>query len=84
VILRWPKTSSIPRFSAPTSGSDNSIGRRPFGPWFCTIVLRGAIKAATRRDRQESLEAAVERDSFAASNLLVDRQAGPEGVWDQA
>lgn len=52
--------------------------RRPFGPWFCTSVLRDAIKAATRRGRHDSLE------SSATSDLLHDRQPGPEALWEQA
>ena len=53
---------------------------RPFGPWFIKVVVNDAIKAASRRERtvryQEGKEDAVA--------LLVDTEAGPEEVAEEA
>jgi RNA polymerase sigma-70 factor (ECF subfamily) len=58
--------------------------RRPFAPWFLTIVLHDAVKAAKRRDRHQSLENIAEDDPGRASSLVLDGQPGPELLWEQA
>jgi RNA polymerase sigma-70 factor (ECF subfamily) len=59
---------------------------RSFGPWFLKSVLRDAIKAAVRRDRHTSLESLVENNDTGPHrpNELVDPDAGPEALWEQA
>jgi RNA polymerase sigma-70 factor (ECF subfamily) len=52
---------------------------RPFGPWFCTAVLRDAIKLVARRARQRSLD----EDSTSDASQLIDPGAGPEAIWER-
>lgn len=53
--------------------------RRPFAPWFLTIVINGAIKAAARRDRDASFEDVADIDLKA-----VDRRPQPDTLCEQA
>jgi RNA polymerase sigma-70 factor (ECF subfamily) len=48
---------------------------RAFGPWFCTSVLRDAIKLAERRARSHPLDAAAR---------VADSSETPETMWEQA
>jgi RNA polymerase sigma-70 factor (ECF subfamily) len=57
--------------------------QRPFGPWFQTLVLRDAIKAARERDRHLSLDGVDEDDAHAADDLLEDHRPGPEALWEE-
>lgn len=55
---------------------------RPFAPWFLRGVVNDAIKAATRRGRQVSLDApaghADDEDAATLAELLADPAPGPE------
>lgn len=55
---------------------------RPFAPWFLRSVVNDAIKAATRRARQVSLEAPAgegdDENTATLAELLADPAPGPE------
>ena len=65
---------------------------RPFGPWFLRSVVNDAVKTATRRGRQVSLEASYEGEETSLADLLADPNPGPadlaeaaetrQAVWD--
>jgi RNA polymerase sigma-70 factor (ECF subfamily) len=48
---------------------------RPFGPWFMRVVLNDAVKAATRRRRESSLD---DQPAAEAVADLPDAELGPE------
>jgi RNA polymerase sigma-70 factor (ECF subfamily) len=58
--------------------------RRAFGPWLLKIVLNDAIKAATARERQRSLDTITPEDLDAGEANLTDRSPGPEELWLRA
>ena len=58
--------------------------RRPFGPWFYTIVLRDAVKASRRRDQQTSLDGIEEDEPGPNAGVLADARPGPEALREQA
>jgi RNA polymerase sigma-70 factor (ECF subfamily) len=60
---------------------DGFDGERPFGPWFLKLVLNDAIKAATRRRREVSLD---DKDAGLDSSQIVDSSIGPEQALEQA
>jgi RNA polymerase sigma-70 factor (ECF subfamily) len=53
--------------------------RRPFGPWFFTILLRDARKAVAR---QGSLAHASRLDADGTDDL-IDPELNPEQLWEQ-
>jgi RNA polymerase sigma-70 factor (ECF subfamily) len=57
--------------------------RRPFAPWFLRIVVNDAVKAASRRKRVVSLEAAREGE-LALADLLADPAPGPANLAEAA
>jgi len=57
---------------------------RPFGPWFLRSVVNDAVKAATRRERQVSLEAGSEREETHLAHLLADPGPGPDDLMEAA
>ena len=57
---------------------------RPFGPWFLRSVVNDAVKAATRRERQVSLEAGPEGEGASLANLLASPGPGPDGLVEAA
>ena len=58
--------------------------RRPFGPWFLRSVVNDAVKAATRRERQVSLQAGSEGEEASLADLLADPGPGPDGLVEAA
>lgn len=58
--------------------------RRPFGPWFLRSVVNDAVKAATRRERQVSLEANPEGEETSLAELLADPGPGPDDLVEAA
>jgi RNA polymerase sigma-70 factor, ECF subfamily len=56
---------------------------RPFGPWFLRIVVNDAVKAAKRRERTVSLEAARQGELMLA-DLLADPTPGPANLAEAA
>jgi RNA polymerase sigma-70 factor (ECF subfamily) len=57
---------------------------RPFGPWFLRSVANDAIKAAARRERRVSLEAASEGEETSLADLLADPGPGPDDLVEAA
>lgn len=57
---------------------------RPFGPWFLRGVVNDAVKAATRRQRQVSLEASSEGEATSLADLLADPSPGPADLAEAA
>lgn len=57
---------------------------RPFGPWFLRSVVNDAVKAATRRERQVSLEAGSEGQEAPLADLLADPSPGPDDLMEAA
>ena len=55
---------------------------RPFGPWFFKMVLRDALKAATRQERFAPLDILSDNGDAGAGGL-TDPQPGPEELWEQ-
>ncbi len=53
--------------------------QRPFAPWFLRAVVNDAIKAATRRERQVSLEMEAD-DETSLADLLVDPVPDPDDL----
>ena len=54
---------------------------RPFGPWFLKLVLNDAIKVATRRRREVSLD---NEGAGVDSTQIVDPSIGPEQALEQS
>ena len=54
---------------------------RPFGPWFLKLVLNDAIKVATRRRREVSLD---NEGAGVESTQIVDPSIGPEQALEQS
>ena len=54
---------------------------RPFGPWFLRLVLNDAIKVATLRRREVSLD---DIGAGLDSTQIVDSSIGPEQALEQA
>ena len=57
---------------------------RPFGPWFLRSVVNDAVKTATRRKRQVSLEASYEGEETSLADLLADLGPGPADLVEAA
>jgi RNA polymerase sigma-70 factor (ECF subfamily) len=57
---------------------------RPFAPWFLRGVINDAVKAATRRGRQRSLDEPPGSGAIALSDLLIDPAPGPEDAAEHA
>ncbi len=57
---------------------------RPFGPWFLRSVVNDAVKTATRRKRQVSLEAGYAGEETSLANLLADPNPGPADLVEAA
>ena len=57
---------------------------RPFGPWFLRSVVNDAVKTATRRQRQVSLEAGYEGEETSLADLLADPNPGPADLVEAA
>ena len=57
---------------------------RPFGPWFLRSVVNDAVKTATRRKRQVSLEAGYEGEETSLADLLADPNPGPADLAEAA
>jgi RNA polymerase sigma-70 factor (ECF subfamily) len=57
---------------------------RPFGPWFLRSVVNDAVKAATRRERQVSLEASSDGEQASLADLLADPSPGPDDLMEAA
>jgi RNA polymerase sigma-70 factor (ECF subfamily) len=57
---------------------------RPFAPWFMRIVVNDAIKAATRRRREVSLEGSDYNTEAALAEILRSAEPGPEEVISRA
>jgi RNA polymerase sigma-70 factor (ECF subfamily) len=66
---------------------------RPFEPWFLRVIINDAVKAANRRQRQVSIDAALTAsDDITLADILVDPTPEPadefermeirEAVWD--
>lgn len=53
---------------------------RPFGPWFLRSVANAALRAATRRQRQSSLEEEVLRGDL----VLASTEPGPAQLLERA
>jgi RNA polymerase sigma-70 factor, ECF subfamily len=62
---------------------DQFDAERPFGPWLLRIVVNDAVKAANRRERAVSLEAAREGE-LALADLLADPTPGPASLAEAA
>ena len=57
---------------------------RPFGPWFLRSVANDAVKAATRRERQVSLETSAGGEKASLADLLADPNPGPDEAAEAA
>jgi RNA polymerase sigma-70 factor, ECF subfamily len=57
--------------------------RRPFGPWFLTMVVHDASKAAAQRDRLVPLPDESD-DAAPGTDRLADGRPGPEALWERA
>ena len=57
---------------------------RPFGPWFLRSVVNDAVKAASRRERQVSLEASPRGEGASLADLLADPSPGPDDLMEAA
>lgn len=65
---------------------------RPFEPWFLRVVVNDAVKAATRRQRQISIDEEFAGSDLSLADLLVDAAPDPsdeaereetrQAVWD--
>lgn len=65
---------------------------RPFEPWFLRIVINDAVKAASRSQRQVSIDADIAGSDLSLADILVDpapdpadeaeRQELQRAVWD--
>ena len=65
---------------------------RPFEPWFLRVVINDAVKAASRRQRQVSIDANFDGSELSLADILVDpapdpadefeRQEIQRAVWD--
>ena len=60
---------------------DGFDAERPFGPWFLRLVLNDAIKVATLRRREVSLD---DIGAGLDSTQIVDSSIGPEQALEQA
>lgn len=56
---------------------------RPFGPWFLRSVVNGAIKAASRRQREVSLEDNASGETF-WDETLADPDPAPDELLEAA
>lgn len=56
---------------------------RPFAPWFLRMVVNDALKGASRRERQVSLEAPIEGE-IRLADLLPDPSPGPVDAAESA
>jgi RNA polymerase sigma-70 factor, ECF subfamily len=57
---------------------------RPFGPWFLRSVVNDAVKAATRRGNEVSLDSERNEQETLLIELLADPDPGPEELADRA
>ncbi len=53
--------------------------QRPFAPWFLRAIVNDAVKAATRRERQVTLEGETD-DETSLDNLLADPAPDPDDL----
>ncbi|MEX2599320.1 MAG: RNA polymerase sigma factor [Dehalococcoidia bacterium] len=58
-------------------------GTRPFRPWLMRIVVNDAVKVATRRRRDLSLDYRPAPDGDPLADLLEDGRPGPADVAEQ-
>ena len=56
---------------------------RPFEPWFFRAIINDAVKAATRRQRQVSIDAPLEGSDLSLADILVDPTPDPADEFER-
>lgn len=69
-------------FLSAYKGAGTFDASRSFEPWFLRIVVNGALKAAKRRAKHESLDAG--RGAGSLADLVPDLQPGPQQMAELA
>ena len=57
--------------------------KRPFEPWFLRVIINDAVKAASRRQRQVSIDANFADSDLSLADLLVDPLPDPADAFER-